>query len=211
MKKFLFASLLVTLSFVTYAQPKIGLTFAPGISMNRVKYSSTTDVIDKYGSRMKMSFGLEADFKLTDSYAFSTGLIFTPKRVGFKIAKANTSTIREVYNMQYLQLPISLKLYTTEIQPDLRPFFHIGFLAEVKVFDEPNRPTYDLVDDFKFYDASFLGGMGVEYGAGVNTVLYLGLYYSRGLVNIVKSTTDPADDILVAKMDAFNVRLGIKF
>lgn len=117
----------------------------------------------------------------------------------------------EVYNLQYLQIPISLKLYTTEIQPDLRPFFQIGFLTEVKLFDEPIYPTYDLVEDFKFYDVSFLGGMGVEYGAGVNTVLYLGLFYSRGLVNIVKTTTDPVDEILVAKMDAFNLRLGVKF
>ena len=210
MKKFLFAFGLIFISALSYAQPKIGLTFAPGVSLNRVKYKSAdTDIdVSKFESAFRFKFGLEADFMLTETYAFSTGIFYAPKRLGLTHTVGSITTTEE-YRIQYVQIPITMKLYTSEIQPDIKAFFHLGFLFEIKAFDEPYNESYTLVDEFEFFDVAFQFGMGIEYGAGVNSILYAGLYYDRGLVNVVKRSTTPED--IVAKIDMLNLRLGIKF
>ena len=210
MKKFPIAFLLIFVSFVSYAQPKIGLTFAPGISLNRVKDKSSNSNVDvsKYESVFKFKFGMEADFMVSDTYSFSTGLFFAPKRLSMTYNDGTSSRV-EIYRLQYVQIPVTLKLYTSEIQPDIKAFFHLGFLFEVKVFDEAFDESYNLVDEFEFFDVAFQFGLGIEYGAGINSILYGGIYYERGLVNVVKRTST-ADDI-IAKIDHLSLRLGIKF
>lgn len=210
MKKILFAFACLFIGHLSYAQPKIGLTFAPGVSLNRVKDKSGSSTIDvsKYESAFRFKFGLEADFMLTETYAFSTGIFYAPKRLGITYVDG-TTTRTEEYRIQYVQIPITMKLYTSEIQPDIKAFFHLGFLFEIKAFDEPYDESYDLVDEFEFFDVAFQFGMGIEYGAGVNSILYAGIYYDRGLVNVIKRS-NTTDDI-VAKIDMVNLRLGIKF
>ncbi|WP_422360751.1 porin family protein [Reichenbachiella sp.] len=210
MKKIILASLLIVVSFFTYAQPKLGLVVGTGISMNRVKYvdDSFGDIV-KDGSAVKVKFGLEADFMMSETYAFSTGLIFAPKRAGYTVQPAAGAAYTEDYKVHYLQLPVTLKLFTSELQPDLKAFFQIGFKGEIKLFSEPFEEDYTLIDEFRFFDCSFTGGVGVEYGAGVNTLIYGGIFYDRGLVNIVKSTEATND--LTTKMDMLDLRVGLKF
>ncbi|MDW3208659.1 MAG: porin family protein [Reichenbachiella sp.] len=210
MKKIILASFLIVVSFFTYAQPKLGLMVGTGISMNRVKYvDDSFGDITKDGSAFKFKFGLEADFMVSETYAFSTGLIFAPKRAGYTIHPEGGTPYTEDYKVHYLQLPVTLKLFTSELQPDLKAFFQIGFKGEIKLFNEPFEEDYTLIDEFRFFDCSFTGGVGVEYGAGVNTIIYGGIFYDRGLVNIVKSTIATND--LTTKMDMLDLRVGLKF
>lgn len=211
MKKIVLASLLILTSFLSYAQPQLGLVVGPSISMNRVKYSSDPSLdISNDGSKLKFKFGLEADFMLSETYAFSTALIFAPKRAGFTIVPTDGSPqYTEDYKVHYLQIPVTLKLFTSEIQPDIKAFFQLGFKGEIKLFDEPFDEDYALIEDFHLFDCSFTGGVGIEYGAGVNTVFYGGIFYDRGLVDIVKSST--ASNPLAAKMDMLDLKIGLKF
>lgn len=210
MKKIISTFLLVLISFLVYAQPRIGLILGPSVSMNRVKYK--TDAIrdiTEDGAALRFKFGLEADFMVSDTYAFSTGVVFAPKRAGYTIKSTNGSESKEDYKVHYIQLPITLKLFTSEIQPDIKAFFQLGFKGEVKIFDEPFSESYEFIEDFRLFDCSFTGGIGVEYGAGVNTILYGGIFYDRGLVNIVKSSEATAP--LVTKMDMLDLKFGLKF
>lgn len=210
MKKIVLAFALLLVSVITYAQPKLSLMVAPSISMNRVAYvEDATGDITNDGSKMKFKFGLEADFMLSETYAFSTGLIFAPKRAGFTVGPAGAESYSEDYKVHYLQLPVTLKLFTSEIQPDLKAFFQIGFKGEIKLHDEPYKDSYQLVEKFHLFDCSFTGGVGVEYGAGINTILYGGIFYDRGLVDIVKSSN--ADHSLTTKMDMLDLKIGLKF
>lgn len=211
MKKIVLVSLICMTCFVTYAQPQLGLVVGPSISMNQVKYKSDPTLdISKDGSKIRFKFGLEADFELTEKYSFSTGLFFAPKRAGFTVSPTDGSaSFTEEYKIHYLQLPVTLKLFTQEIQPDLKAYFQLGFKGEIKIFDEPFREEYTLVDEFQFFDCSFTGGVGVEYGAGVNTVLYGGIFYDRGLVDVVKSSS--ASSSLVNKMSMLDLKIGLKF
>lgn len=211
MKKITPVLFLMLLAFAGYSQPKLGLVVGPSISMNKVKYIDDADFnYTNDGSAFKFRFGLEADFMLSETYAFSTGAVFAPKRAGFTIDPLDGSApSTQDYKVHYLQLPATLKLFTSEIQPDLKLYFQLGFKGEIKLFDEPFKEDYDLIEKFHLFDCSFTGGVGVEYGAGVNTVLYGGIFYDRGLVNIVKSSI--AENSLTAKMHTLDLKLGLKF
>lgn len=211
MKKIAPVLLLMSFAFLGFAQPKLGLVVGPSISMNQVKYVDDANFnYDNDGSAFKFRFGLEADFMLSETYAFSTGAIFAPKRAGFTVDPLDGSpSSTQDYKVHYLQLPVTLKLFTSEIQPDLKLYFQLGFKGEIKLFDEPFEEDYDLVEKFHLFDCSFTGGVGLEYGAGVNTILYGGLFYDRGLVNIVKSSM--TENKLTAKMHTLDLKVGLKF
>ena len=214
MKKFAFSVSLLCFTFFAYSQPKIGLTFSPSMSISRVKYKSDiTGDISNNGTAIRFKFGLEADFPVADNYSFSTGLIYAPKRAGYTTSGFSGATEDfQDYRIQYLQIPLTLKLYTSEIQPDIKAFFKLGFLAEIKLFSEAMQQyNFELVEKFTPYDVSFTFAAGVEYGAGINSVLYASIFYDRGLVNIVERQYQFIPNDLITKLDMVGLQLGIKF
>lgn len=212
MKKITILLLLFVLGFGVQAQPKIGLTFSPSLSLSRAKFKSSAGDITNDGSAMRFKFGLEIDLPIaqSESYAFSTGLTYAPKRAGFTIIDAGGNRTKEDYKVQYLQIPLTLKLYTKEIQPDIKAYFQLGFLAEVKLFDEPFQDDFTLIQKFRPFDTSFLFGVGVEYGAGISSVVYGGIVYNRGLINIVQETQGAGAE-LTSKLDMIGLQVGLKF
>ncbi len=186
------------------AQIKLGLKLSPIISSNRV--TDDTQTSTNGGSALKLSFGLIVDKPLSDTYFLSLGLIYVPKRVAF-----SSSTISEEYKLQYLQIPISLKLFTNEIAPDLKIFFQVGGGLEVRVFDEREDPTFTVIESFNPLDISVVLGTGIEYRAGINTTIFGGISYQRGLSNVVKHTTNNVVKDLVIRNTIVSIDLGVKF
>ena len=107
--------------------------------------------ITNSGVGVRFKFGLEVDLPITeDRYFFATGLIYAPKRVGYMIEDFTTSSkTEEVYKSQYLQIPLTLKLFTSEFIPDVKGYFQLGFLSEVKIYSEALDDSYSLIEDFK--------------------------------------------------------------
>ncbi|WP_421763863.1 porin family protein [Ekhidna sp.] len=204
MKKFLFL-LLIIVSFSSMAQVKLGLKLAPVVSANRAKNDAQT--IENDGSQMKFSIGLIADQSFSDTYYLSTGLVYLPKRAAFRSAD---NTIEEEYKLQYLQIPATLKLFTNEIAPDLKPFIQIGTGLEIKVFDEPEDPSYVTVEKFNPIDVPVILGAGVEYRAGINTTIFGGFSYQRGLINAVNEAATGFEDLQI-RNTVFSIDLGVKF
>lgn len=211
MKKYGILILLVILTTAGLAQPKVGLTFSPSVALNRIKFKADQMDITNNGSALKFKFGLEADFDITETYSFSTGLIYTPKRAGYTIEPEGEPVAREVYKSQYLQIPLTMKLYTSEVLPDIKGYFQLGFLAEVKIFSEPLDDNYTLIQKFKPYDTSFIFGVGGERNSGASSILYAAIVYNRGLINVVSQTDPSVTDELITKMDMISLQVGIKF
>ncbi len=202
----------------TYAQSKLGLKFSPAISSNRISLVDSLYDVEKNSSPFKFSIGLIYDYELTETYFFSTGLIFVPKYVGFQVSEeANQPTAnytgneQEDYRLNYLQLPVSLKLFTNEFQPDARIFFQVGIAPEIKIFSEPVEENYELIEEFKNMDATILFGTGVEYRAGINTTLFAGFTYQRGLANVVKKESFGFQEELYIRNTLVSFDFGIKF
>lgn len=213
MQNYLILVLLLIAFHGANAQTKLGLKFSPSASFNRVSNQSDTLNFSDDGAVIRFLFGLSADIPLSDTYSFSTGLIYIPKHMGFTTEGKNGGTYPsefEAYRLHYLMIPVSLKLYTNEIQPDARLYFQVGATGEILIFDEPLDERYSGIEKFEPFNASVLLGLGLEYKVGLNTVLTGGFSYYRGLLNAVNATL-PIDNALIIKNDMISFDIGVQF
>lgn len=212
MKRF-FSILIFVIAFqCSFGQIKLGLKFSPLLSVNQVELLSDTLDMENASSTARFSLGLIVDKPFSDTYYFSTGLIIMPKRIGINITPeggGTTPNTFEAYNLQYLQVPVTLKLYTNEIQPDLSIYFQVGGAFEIKVDDRPKDEDYIIIEKFSAFDASAMLGAGAEYRIGINTILFGGFSYQQGLINVVSEARNDLD--LNIKNSVITLDLGIKF
>ncbi len=205
MRSILFCSFIL-FSAAASAQVRLGLKLAPVIVSNRAANDAQTANND--GSVVKMSIGLIADKPLAETYLLSSGLVYIPKRAAFRDSDL---AIKEEYNVQYLQIPLTVKLFTNEVAPDLKVYFQIGGGLEIKVFDEPLDPTYTLVESFNPVDIPVILASGIEYRAGLSTTIFAAFSYQRGLTNVINQTTSATIDDLAVRSTVVSIDLGVKF
>ena len=195
-----------------YAQSnvRVSLRLAPGLSLNRVNGSETTGTpIENDGAGGRFSAGTTIDFFFADQYAFSTGLWYTPRRIGLSQVPSSGTTISGIYGLQYLQLPAAIKLFTNEIATDTRMYFVIGETTDIKI-NERRRSGARLGDKlFKPYDIGLLLTVGTELLMGQNTTGFAGLTYNRGLVNVLRNSVPFNNTTL--KNDFIGIEVGVKF
>ncbi len=213
MKKLVFLSTIILWVFgsavqVSAQDVRLGVTFAPTISFNQANFTpndaSNAASIKSGSAGMRFIFGLVSDFNISDDkYYFSTGLVYTTKKASLT-QEGLTDEIH--YNLQYLQVPITLKLFTNEIVPSGRLFFQLGGGLEVKISEknktENNTSNADPID-FQVVDVPLILATGMEFDLGEN-ILYGSIGYQRGLVNSAKKI-DAGDLIIRNQLLTFNV------
>ncbi|MBC6400949.1 MAG: PorT family protein [Ekhidna sp.] len=202
--KSIFFLLFIISAVSTSAQTRLGVKLAPVVTSNRV--TNDAQSVDNDGAAFKMSVGLIVDKPLSDTYFLSSGLVYIPKKAAFR----TDTTYSEEYSLQYLQIPLTLKLFTNEMAPDLKAYFQMGGSFEVKVFEEEEDPDHFAVKSFNPIDFSVILGTGIEYRAGINTTLFGGVSYQRGLINAVNETDARADDLQI-RNTVLSIDLGVKF
>lgn len=237
MKKLLTLILATTISTNIFAQLKAGLKFSPTLAMNAITDNSGIEDNKSYddnGLGLRYSTGINLDFHFNNTVAFGTGLWFSVRKVGITttdISKTSepNDVIDEVYNLQYLQIPLTLKMFTNDIADDLRLYFQLGPSVDFKIneklkYDGPlyKHPVKTAADNdggravFSYIDLSIIGGAGVEYQMGEHTALFAGLSYNRGLLNTLNPLLKWGDGSYVNadinnKTSAISLDLGIKF
>lgn len=212
MVKFFMLSLLILfLSAPSYGQVQIGFKLAPAISASRVDGEDTG--ISKDGSGIRFTVGPVFDFMINknENYFFSTGIWFSTKRVGIQSA-TDGDTESQSYNVQYIQLPMTLKLKSQEIALDKRIYVQFGptFDFAVASKQKSGDTSFPLIDDFSFADVGLLMGAGLEWHLGNSTRLSTGFSYSRGLVNVMNQSGADLGDFTV-KNDLFSLDLIVIF
>lgn len=208
-RQILLLTLFITLASPAFSQFTLGIKVSPQLSTNRVESSSDSISFSSDGAGLRLALGPIADFKIRENYYASTGLLFVSKRAGVE-ASTPLGTIREEYNLQYLQIPITLKLFTNEVALDKKIYFQVGGTLDFNINEEPEKQENILIRDFLLFDASLLIGMGMEYKVGVNTILFAGFTYQRGMVNTVNKDAPVAGDLSL-KIDQISLDLGVKF
>lgn len=196
-------------SFFCFAQVNIGLQVSPSLSFSRLQENSDSADLSSSGVGAKLQAGIFTDFLLAKSYYFSTGVFFVPKRIALR--NDQTRSVEEIYHLQYLQVPITLKLLTEEIALDTRIYFQTGVNGEIKINEKPDTLEPSYLGNFRTFDASWIIGAGLEYRIGYSTVIFGGFSYRRGLVNAVVEPVEPFDGDLSIKSDFVSLDLGIKF
>lgn len=182
MKKLLFSALLMISVSIAEAQVRFGFKAAPNISFNRIDAKADNTDFDTDGVGLRFQLGPIFDFEFKENHYFSTGIIFTSKRSAFTI-ESGSATYKENYTPQYLQVPITLKLFTEEIGLDKKLYFQFGGTIDFMTNNEGEDEN--IVQSFRFIDLNSLLAIGLEYGIGINTKIFGGLVYQRGLLNVI--------------------------
>lgn len=212
-KSLLFVSFIVVGGLTCFSQTKLGLKFSPLFSSHKISLKSDQLDVSSGKTSTRMSIGLILDHPLTDTYFFSSGLIYLPKRVSIDLIEEEGSSAPknpfESYDLNYLQVPLSLKLFTNEIAPDISVFFQVGLTLEFKIFEQALDEDYEFISKFRFFDTAALIGTGIEYRLGVNTLFFVGTSLQKGLVNIIGQTNP--DYPLFVRNQIVSINIGMKF
>ncbi len=203
---------------------EMSLRFAPNVSANVVGGSGNYQGFAPNGTAVRPSVGVNLDyFFFKDRYAFSTGAWYTIKRVGYRIPGSYGERIwnpgapvkEGVYNLQYVQVPLTVKLFANNLFPTSRLYIQTGGVLDVKLAEKALQETtnvyYQVAQrdgtrrQFGFADAAWLLGGGIQYRLNRTNALNIGVSYQRGLLEIAR----PKD--LTVRNRLVSLELGLKF
>ena len=212
-KSLLFLSFILVGALACLSQTKLGLKFSPLFSSHKISLKSDQLEVFQGKTATRMSIGLIVDHPFTDTYFLSSGLIYLPKRVSINLEEEDGGTAPtnpfESYDLNYLQIPLSLKLFTNEIAPDSSLFFQVGLILEFKIFDQALNEDYEFISKFNFFDTAAIIGTGIEYRLGINTIFFTGISLQKGLINIINRTNPEYP--LVIRNQIVSIDVGMKF
>ena len=212
-KSLLFLSFILVGALACLSQTKLGLKFSPLFSSHKISLKSDQLEVFQGKTATRMSIGLIVDHPFTDTYFLSSGLIYLPKRVSINLEEEDGGTAPtnpfESYDLNYLQIPLSLKLFTNEIAPDISLFFQVGLILEFKIFDQALNEDYEFISKFNFFDTAAIIGTGIEYRLGINTIFFTGISLQKGLINIINRTNPEYP--LVIRNQIVSIDIGMKF
>lgn len=233
---YLFLCALILSPFANTSAQSKSVTFGIRAGVNFSKSSTTVDDIS-YGLNGKdaktgIQLGMTADFQISESFYFQSGLSFTTKGVVFKDEDSgiggidpNTRRYRDSkVNLLYLQLPI-MGAYKAKVSSNTKlvvfagPYFAYGVGGKIK-FDSSFSSSGGYLPDnedlnsfgerkLKRFDLGLGSGIGLEYK---NYCLSLG--YEWGLSNINRDSYD-SDIVILFHREYKNrnasLTLGYKF
>lgn len=217
MKVFCLSSLFFIFFLSAYAQKtRITISGRPQL----IWLSSGSDKVTSDGVMTGISSVLESDFFFTEKYAVSLGISLD--NIGGRISYSDTilfsvlgekkeipaaTTFR--YRMQYLGIPLGLKLKTMEIgyttfflNPGITPMVNVkSRIYDAIVFPDKSNAK----DEIKLLNLNYFVSAGFEYSLGGSTSLVGGLGYTAGFFDVTKRDNDKV------KTRSFFLKAGILF
>jgi hypothetical protein len=222
MKKYIILIIFVLSGYASLAQIEIGLMLSPTISSNRFiadeKYN-----FKKESSKLRLGIGVIGDYFFAKNYALSTGLVYRSKgsEISYNYTRTeNGSTVttsgKDDISLQYIELPIALKLFTNEVTAGTLIYFQVGGSLNTKVAANVNdKKVLDgnkTINRFNIFEANALIGGGFEVQMGESTKLFTGITYHRGLSDIDDYYTKLLKDKNIGlKNNSFSIDVGVKF
>lgn len=166
------------------------------------------DSLEYQGMRIGLGWGFIGEMTIADNFSVATG--FDVSYMGGKLQKAgvyqsyppDTTEILSIenstYKLQYLDVPISLKMKTNEINY-MTYFMRIGGSFGICLNGKADREytsigggsnltmnDIDLKDTKNFFRANFQIGGGVEYSLGGTTALLGEITFVNGLTYLIE-------------------------
>ena len=217
MQKYILSLIILLFASQLFGQ---GLSFSVVMDPQITWMSSDSKKIERDGTKFGFGGGLVLDTYFKENYAFSTGIFLQNMGGDLRfldsidfIAGGVQDTLPAgsivKYRMQYVTIPISLKLKTNEIGY-FKFFAHLGANAHLNVkatgdVDMAGIHGEDIRDEVNFFMISYFFGGGLEYSLGGNTALIGGIYWTSGILDVTKN------DAYRAHLSALSLRVGIQF
>jgi long-subunit fatty acid transport protein len=176
--------------------------------------------INQNSARFGIGYGLSIDNYFAENYAFSTGIginhlggnLSYDDPVTFKLSDSTyqmPANSEFSYKLQYIKIPIGLKLKTNEI--GYSSFFaHLGINAQFRIKSTGETSSSAIKNEnFNketfFFEMGYYFGAGIMYSLGGNTSLTAGLTYNNGFLDIFHKQDEKVISNHVA------LRLGVLF
>jgi hypothetical protein len=222
MRKFIAILFTAFISFQSFGQTDqkfhFGLKAVPALAW----FKSDTKGLQSDGSKVGFAYGLVAEFNFGKNYAFATGLEVAYRGGKFKSEVTTpglTMVTSTTANLEYLEIPITLKFKTNEIgamtyylQAGIQPGFNIRARADYSKDLQSNGTTnhsdssdIDIMDATNSFNLSMVIGGGLEYNLSGNTSLMAGVTFSNGLLDVLD------DSDAKASSNYLGLVLGILF
>ncbi len=192
---------------------RFGLHGSPSVAWLKPETKS----FQSKGLRLGFGYGLITEFTLADNYSLATGVESVYS--GGKLQNVDTigTTTTATYRVQYIEIPIALKMKTNEI--NYITYFakfggglnmRLNSFADFSYKDAmgnslPSLLDEDIKSDINLFRISFLIGLGIEYSLGGTTSALFGINFNNGLTDIFK------EDDIKAKNNFITVNLGVIF
>jgi hypothetical protein len=229
---FLIIATIIVTSFNLQAQPgrgpaslfKFGVHADPMITW----FSSDNSFVVNKGARPGFNFGISVYRYFGPNYSFSTGInlistggrLITDQKISFSLSHGGTiekvnvdSAASIVYKIQYLSIPLGLKLQTNQI--GYYTFFtDLGIDPKVVVGGKADIPSLSIknenaMEELRMFNLSYHIMAGVEYGIGGSTAVVVGLGFDNNFLDITKDKSTQPTDKISHKLLSF--RLGVNF
>lgn len=152
--------------------------------------------VDVEKFRFGYNYGAICEYLLNDRYVLSSGIDITQKGGGIEDSRKDT-LIKETYKLQYMELPLTLKMKTNEINYmtyfgrfGLSTNFNLKARKDVSsIFTgiTQTESDRDAKNDIRTIGASMIIGIGAEYAIGEKTSVICDLLLNKGFTNIAKS------------------------
>jgi hypothetical protein len=196
---------------------RFGISVDPIVSW----FSPGSKHIKKDGSGLGYNIGLTMEKYFMDNYAFATGISITGLSAnllyedsvniqtdedGTKFLQSN-STVD--YALQYITIPVSLKLRSNQIGY-ITYFARAGMDFQVNVKASADATDRQLEKDnvnkeISLLNFSFFLGGGIEYSLGGTTALEAGLFFNNGFLDVLNNKS------YKGAINYLSLRLGIMF
>jgi len=183
-------------------------------------FNSDDDAVKPNGSIFHMQVGLQMDYFFAENYAFALGVginnlggnllysdstEFSSKGEALLVEPGQSVKM----NLQYIDIPIGLKLKTEELgyatfflQLGFNPMININAKAST---DDGAMDKEDIRENIHLFNLGYHAGIGVEYKLGGSTALVGGLRWSAGLTDV--SDNDRAN----VKTNVLTIHIGVLF
>jgi opacity protein-like surface antigen len=210
-------------AYKDYKSLKLGLKVSPNLGWLRPE----TRNFENDGIRFGFSYGLISDFRLAENYYVGSGLFIT--HWGGKLLMPAKELVNDVeiavtqrrtYNLQYLEIPLTLKLLTNEIgYSTYYGQFGIGLGANINAKGEDRfyNDSYvrvdespDIKSDITFMRVALVIGAGMEYSLAKNASVLVGVEYNNGFTNLLKSKPEHTSKHS-AVTNYFQLTVGVVF
>ena len=196
------------------------LKFSVNVAPQFAWLNSDDRDVDPDGSIFHMQAGLQMDYFFAENYAFALG--FAINNLGGNLRYADSTTFLSKgemllvepgqsvkLNMQYIDVPLGLKLKTEELgyvtlffQLGFNPMFNINAKA---TSTDASMDREDIRESINLFSLGYHLGIGAEYKLGGSTALIGGLQWTGGLTDV----TD--NDRANVRLNALSINLGILF
>jgi len=190
-------------SGICHAQER-AFVFGFNLSPNVGWMKTDTKGFNNEGLIPGVSWGFITEFHLLENYAISTGfnVAYIYGKMNFRYDNSignvkDEGHLTRKYKLQYLQIPLALKMKTNEIGK-IRIYGIIGlgtsFLIRGMAKDEYKGDAggeftddkVNVYDDVVFFRESLIIGAGIETAIAENVTLVTGVKFDNGFLNIMQ-------------------------